>query len=100
MSASDKVDQAVPASPPESVQATATRRHAAEAREQRKNNRIEEKYYELSAGHKLVLCKKKTNGSVHRTLVGSTKDKENGPAIAAQINKLAAENKLRARAGG
>ncbi len=69
---------------------------AKQNRERKSANRVVEKYYELS-GKKLSLCKKNVNGSVFKTLVGTTNDPKQGPQLQVFVKKLQSEGKLRVK---
>ena len=64
------------------------------SRESKKNNIVVDKYYELR-GYKLSLCKKMKSGTVHKTFIGSSNDKETGEQIRKFIEKVRDENRLR-----
>lgn len=67
------------------------------AREAKTSNPVTESYYELLDGHKLLMCKRRESGSVHRTLIGSTKNKHTGASVKSKIEELQKANKLRIR---
>ena len=91
---SKKVDQAAP-------------EHEARqrwAKESKRPNPIIESFYEVAQGHKLLLCKRRESGSVHRVLVGSSNEKDATGALTAharqvqaKINSLQKEGKLKIR---
>lgn len=68
--------------------AKAQERWAKSEKSRKQKNPVVETYWELVAGRKLVLCKKTANGSVHRTFIGSTDDKQAGTEIKAKIASL------------
>jgi hypothetical protein len=71
-------------------------KEASKNREAKKQAKIVEKWYELH-GAKLLLCKRSTSGTVHRTFIGSTEDKKTGADVKEFVKKLKAENRLRIR---
>lgn len=70
-------------------------RWAKEEKENAKGNPVVETFYMLSCGHKLILCKKKKNGSVYKTFVGSMNDKDSGAQVTAKVRELEAKRELR-----
>jgi hypothetical protein len=69
---------------------------AQKTKERKAQNQVVEKYYELH-GNKLLLCKRVSQGSIFRTLIGSTADKKTGAEVQAFVKKLQAENRLKVR---
>lgn len=83
------VDEATP-------QSKAFRRQHEEIKKfNKENNKVEETWYELNQGHKLVLCKRRGRGSVYRTLIGSTTDK--GGSVKQKVAELEKKKALRVR---
>jgi len=88
-----------------SVQGEYLEREAKKSRQRKKDNQVIEKWYQITQGHKLCLCKKVATGSVYTTFVGSTKKKidknglptENFLKIKAMVKKLQKEGKLRVK---
>lgn len=71
-------------------------KEAKKARDEKENNKIVEKYYELS-GAKLTLIKRTARGSVYKTYIGSTTDKKDGPQVKAFIDRLNKEGRVRVK---
>lgn len=69
---------------------------AKKARDAKEDNKIVEKFYELS-GAKLSLCKRTARGSMFRTYIGSTTDKKDGPQVKAFIDRLNKEGRVRVK---
>ncbi len=70
----------------------------------KENNAVTDTWYELSQGHKLVLCKRRGRGSVYRTLIGSTKAydksaeaKAHAASVTAKVQQLQNKKELRVR---
>ncbi len=83
--------------PGEHAAASAKRRWAKEKKSYNEKNPVEETFYELALGHKVLLCKKKKSGSVYRQYIGSTRDKEHGAKLKVDVEKLKAKKQIRVR---
>jgi cell division septation protein DedD len=81
----------------ETPSAKIQRKWAKQEMARKKKNPVIETFYELVAGRKLVLCKKTSNGSVHRILVGSTDDKDTGAGVKAKVEQLQKLGQLKVR---
>lgn len=63
-----------------------------------KRNKIVDKWFELSDGHKLIFARQRESGSVARVYIGSTKTKgPEGDSIRKHVIKLQETNKLKHR---
>lgn len=88
--------------PPETVQATAQREIAKQVLDRAKKNPVVETYYTMKAD-KLILVKKKANGSKYMTPIGSIKvgagasdeEKKNAKALIEKVKQLQASKELR-----
>lgn len=102
MDAADTVEKAEPkkskrAGEKETPIASAQRKWANDEKRRKTKNPVVESYYELVASRKLVLCHKTASGTVHRVLVGTTDDKDNGADVQAQAKRLQKEGRLKTR---
>lgn len=75
----------------------ARRKWAKEEKQRKTKNPTIDKYYELVAGRKLVLCHKMASGTVHKVLVGTTDHKETGKETQQHIARLQQEGRLKVR---
>ncbi len=94
---SEEQDAKVSQEPGEHVAASAKRRWAKDQKEYNAKNPVEESFYELALGHKVLLCKQKKSGSVYRQYIGSTRDKEHGAKLKADVERLKAKKQIRVR---